>query len=180
MPDWLALVRDRLRESGAAGAAASESADEIAQHLADVYAVAIRRGASEADAVARAEAELDRMPPLTDAVEQRERKRRARTANPSDRRGVRSIAGDVRQAVRVFLGRPAYTALVVATLAIGLGASTAVFSLLNALVLRPLPYPDPDRLVLAWEHAGDLSSPFIVAAPTYEDWRRENQSFTEL
>src|SRR4029079_10172326 len=50
----------------------------------------------------------------------------------------------------------------------------------NALILRPLPYPDPDRLVLVWEYAGDPESPFIVAPPVYEDWRRANRSFESI
>ena len=180
MPDWRALVSDRLRENGAADGAKGEAADEIAQHLADVHDMQVRRGASESDAIAFAEAELARMGPLSAAVRRREQQRLSQTRHPSAGGGVRSLTGDVRQALRLFSHRPADTALVVSTLAIGLGASTAVFSLLNALLLRPLPYPDPNRLVLIWEYAGDPSSPFIVAAPVYEDWRRENQSLESL
>ena len=173
MPDWGAIVRDRLRQSGAAEGAGGESADEIAQHLADAYQMHLRRGVPEADALALTEAELSRMESLSEAVRRRERRRRANTHNPSGGRGMRSLVGDLRQALRLFRQRPGYTAIVVATLAIGLGATTAVFSLLNALLLRPLPYPDPDRLVLAWEYAGDPTSPFIVAAPKYRDWKRD-------
>src|SRR5580765_1048313 len=180
MPDWRAIVRDRLRQTGAAEGAGGESADEIAQHLADVYQLHLRRGVAEAEALALTETELARMEPLAEAVRQRERRRLANTHNPPGGRGVRSFIGDLRQALRLFSHRPGYTALVVSTLAIGLGASTAVFSLLNALLLRPLPYPNPDRLVLVWEYAGDPTSPFIVAAPTYEDWKRDSQSFDEL
>src|SRR5690349_690030 len=99
MPDWRALVRDRLRQSGAADGAGGESADEIAQHLADVHQMHLRRGVSEADALALTEAELSRMDSLSDAVRRRERKRRANTHNPSGGRGVRSLAGDLRQAL---------------------------------------------------------------------------------
>jgi putative ABC transport system permease protein len=180
MPDWRALVRERLRASGAAEGAGSESVDEIAQHLADVYQMHLRRGVAEADAIALAEAELARTEPLSDAVRRREQKRLAHTHNPSGGGALRSLSGDIRQALRLFSHRPGFTALVVSTLAIGLGATTTVFSLFNALLLRPLPYPDPDRLVLLWEYAGDPTSPFIVAAPVYEDWRRENQSLQSL
>src|SRR5262245_1314172 len=180
MRDWSGIVRKGLRDAGAADAASGESADEIAEHLADVYEQHLRRGISEPEAIRLTEAELARMPARSSAVQQRERKRRADSHNPPGGRGVRGITGDLRQAVKLFAHRPAYTTVVVATLAIGLGASTAVFSLFNALLLRPLPYPDPDRLVLVWEHAGDPSSPFIVAAPVYEDWRRENQSLESL
>ena len=65
MPDWRAIVRDRLRQSGAAEGAGGESADEIAQHLADVYQMHVRRGVAEADALALTEAELSRMDSLS-------------------------------------------------------------------------------------------------------------------
>ena len=57
---------------------------------------------------------------------------------------------DLSHALRLFARRPVFTAAVVLTLALGIGAGTAIFSLVHAVLLRPLPYADPDRLVFAW------------------------------
>ena len=62
---------------------------------------------------------------------------------------------DVRHALRLFARRPVFTATVVGVLALGIGANTAIFSLVDAVLLRPLPYTEPDRLVFVWnERAG--------------------------
>ena len=81
--------------------------------------------------------------------------------------------------IRLLTTRRGYAAVVVLTLAVGIGACTAVFSLFQALLLGRLPYPEPDRLVLAWEtDADDPSRQSIVAAPNYLDWRRSTRSFS--
>ena len=64
-----------------------------------------------------------------------------------------SFARDLRFAFRQFAGRPGFTFTAVLVLALGLGANTAIFSLVNALLLRPLPYPQPDRIVSLSERA---------------------------
>jgi putative ABC transport system permease protein len=88
------------------------------------------------------------------------------------------LAGDVRSAARLIRQRPGVSALIIATLAVGIGAASAVFSVFDAMLLRPLPFRDPSRLVLLWETSeDDRSSAQIVAAPNYLDWRTETRSF---
>ena len=74
-----------------------------------------------------------------------------------------------------------FSAIVVLTLAIGIGACTAVFSIVNALLLGSLPYPNPEQLTLLMEMERDnREAKFIVAYPTYEDWKKETRSFSSM
>ena len=61
------------------------------------------------------------------------------------------------------------------TLALGIGANTAIFSVVHALLLAPLPFAEPERLVMLWEsEAGNAGTSFIVSAPNWQDWRRQS------
>lgn len=89
---------------------------------------------------------------------------------------------DLRLALRSLVRRPAMSILSIVSLAVGLGVSTGVFSIVDAILLRPLPYPDPDRLVRVFEIAtpaqgGELRS---IAIPTLADWRRDVHAFDEI
>src|SRR4051794_22813026 len=91
------------------------------------------------------------------------------------------LLNDLRYSARTLNKSRAFTAVAVLTLALGVGANTAVFSLLNAVLLRPLPYAGPDRLVLVWESApffGIQDSP--VAPANYVDWKGRARSFEEM
>ena len=88
---------------------------------------------------------------------------------------------DVRYSLRVLVRRPAYTTLVLLTLAIGIGAATSVFSALDAILLRPLPYPEPSRLVAVWENDRINHKPRYPAAPAnWNDWRTGTRTFENL
>src|SRR5205823_12745738 len=76
---------------------------------------------------------------------------------------------------------PAYTSLVLVTLAIGIGATTAVFSAIDTVLLRPLPYPDSARLVTVWENDRINRKPrYRVARGNWQDWRSQTRSFEDL
>src|SRR5262245_36511185 len=86
---------------------------------------------------------------------------------------------DLRFGVRMLRTHPGFTAVAALTLALGIGANTAIFSVVNAVLLRPLPFADPDRLVSIAETHPELPRA-EVAAPDFEDWRKQSQSFEDM
>ncbi len=93
---------------------------------------------------------------------------------------MREFHGDVRWAVRALAKRPAYTLVALATLALGIGANSAVFTLVGAHFLEPLPYDRPDDLVLLWETARDSDGVMTVSPGNYLTWREEANSFSDI
>src|SRR6185503_20321659 len=85
---------------------------------------------------------------------------------------------DVAYSFRMLRARPGFAAVAILTLALGIGANTAIFSVVHSLLLAPLPFPEPERLVMLWEaDADDPSQTNIVAAPNYLDWQRGVKAF---
>src|SRR5207248_2538054 len=89
---------------------------------------------------------------------------------------ARTVIADARYALRVIARAPSFAVAVVAVLAIGIGANAALFSVVNTVLLRPLPFEDPDRLVRIFTRtsAGD---PFDVSPGKFYDWQRDARSF---
>src|SRR5262249_34178929 len=86
---------------------------------------------------------------------------------------------NLRFAVRQLIKNPAFSAVAIITLALGIGANTAIFSIVNAVLLRPLPYPDADRIMVLNESSGP-GQDYSVALPDYLDWQKDNTVFEHL
>jgi predicted permease len=88
---------------------------------------------------------------------------------------------DLRFGLRAMVRRPGFTALAVLTIAVGIGATAAIFSVADRVLFKPLPFPDADRLVAVWEVRPAFNRPRVEAAPlNYVDWAREAESFEAL
>lgn len=88
---------------------------------------------------------------------------------------------DLRLGLRLIRRNPVFAATAVLTIALGVGATTSVFSVVYGVLLRPLPYPEPDRLVQLWTHVPKLGLPRTCAgAAMYRDWREQNDAFDVL
>jgi putative ABC transport system permease protein len=94
---------------------------------------------------------------------------------------METLIKDIRYGVRGLLKRPGFTVIALITLALGIGANTAIFSVVNAVLLRPLQFRDPEQLVVVWEDAGFAGFPTNTPAPAnYIDWKNQNQSFADM
>src|SRR5262245_46699740 len=92
---------------------------------------------------------------------------------------MHSLIKDLRYGIRGLLKRPGFTIVATVTLALGIGANTAIFSVVNGVILRPLPYKEPDRLVSLWEKVPSYGQ-WRVSPANYFDWKKQNTVFEDV
>src|SRR2546421_11025921 len=149
MPDWKSIVRSRIAPLHLEGTAESDLTEELAQHLEDRYLEYRSGGESEEEASEKTLSELDDIYPLRAELKRTQQlpkydQRPAGHAKPGN--FMDDLWRDLRYAVRTMRKSPMFVLFVVLTLALGIGANTTVFTVINTLILNPLPVPDSSGL----------------------------------
>ncbi|MGH9348093.1 MAG: ABC transporter permease [Vicinamibacterales bacterium] len=180
MRNWRRYVRAHLPPLPIGAERETEIVEELAQQLEAAYDAALAHGVSDQEARARALAEVPDWHGLARTLTDIERK-----AAPSPVIGeptgsiMADFFRDLRYALRMLRRAPGFATLAITTLALGIGATTIVYSLVDGILLKPLPIKDPDRVVLARE-INPAGTERGVAWPNYEDWRARATSFESL
>ncbi len=174
MPDWKNLARQRLTGLSLTAAAEADLVEEIAQHLDDLFRE-LRSGGADADEAYRQTiAELDDLYPLRAGLERNLHMPKydvVRAGESSPRNFVGSLWSDARYAVRSMRKNPFFVLFVTATLALGIGANTTVFTLINTVVLNPLPVRDSGHLAgVAAKDSPKVSKSGALLPISYADW----------
>jgi putative ABC transport system permease protein len=170
VPTWLAVALSRVQALFAQRRLDADFDEEVGAHLALLTEEYTGRGMTTDEA--RRAAILRFGGPMTLKEQQH------------DERGlpfIETTVQDLRYGIRTLRRSPAYSLVAIATLAIGIGAGTAVFSIASAVLLRPLPYADPARLVRVFETNPLKNWTRNIASPAnYADWRKQNTVFTDM
>ena len=154
-----------------------EVREEVAHHLEAMVDALVARGMPPADA--RAEA-LRRLGSLDDVHERLYAAAERREDRMHAREWLESVLQDGRLAFRALRRSPGFALTAIATLALSVGATTAMFSVVDGVLLQPLPYPDPDRVMVVFQH-NRLKQERTDASPAnFLDWRERSRSFSHL
>lgn len=194
MRDWKEYLRGNLRLRKCGAEREAEVVEELAEQMEEVYAEELVRGANEEDATAAAMAQVLDWDALAREIDRggsvRGRRRRLvesgatemvsmRSEAVSVRARIEMLKQDLRYALRMLGKKPLFTAVAILTLAIGIGANVAIFSVVNSVLLERLPYPQSQRLAVVWsEFGGEGRAP--AAAPEVVSIRERSKSFEEV
>lgn len=185
MMEWKQQIRRRLEGLELEPARENEILEELAQHLDDRYAEMLSAGANEREAYHSALLELSDNELLARELRKVERRMvRQPLALGTERRNVmEALWHDLRYGLHVLRRNPGFTLVAVLTLALGIGANAAIFSVINGVLLRPLAFTDPDRLFMMWTDNPTWELGFHELPPAntdLPDWRATTTSFEQI
>ncbi|HEU4386267.1 MAG TPA: ABC transporter permease, partial [Blastocatellia bacterium] len=174
-------IRRLLAESSLDPIHRAEIVEEVCQHLEDRYRELRAAGAAEVEAGRIVFGELSHIEMLTREVRRAERKfgpEPAILGAPGRGMMISDLWQDLQFAVRTFRKQPSFTVIALMTLALGIGANTAIFSVINSVLLRPLPFPESERLVIVQGNFVALNATRMrLSVPEYADVREQTSSF---
>src|ERR1041384_695002 len=182
MPDWKNEIRRRMASLKLAPARESEIVEELAQHLDDRYQELLAEGTSDIDAEQLTLADLSENE-LFRELKTVEHKTPPEPIVIGTNRKINLIADlwkDLRFGLRMLLKRPGFTAIAVITLALGIGASTAIFSAVNPILFESLPYPDAKQIVTITDDFGTTDSSVGMTFGTYREFVQRSRSFSAI
>src|SRR5450759_412116 len=182
MPDWNEPIRRQLAGLNLAPAREAEIVEELAQHAEDRFRELQSGGATVAEARRITLDELgghDLLARELRAVERTDAPEPIVLGAGGKSRLLGGLGQDLRYGFRTLRKNPGFTPLAIRALALGIGANTAIFSVVNGVLLRPLSYPEADRLLTIFETTAEFNRT-SVSYPNYLDWRRESRSFTDM
>ena len=184
MPDFKGEIRARLAELQLSLVRETEIVEELSQHLEEEYERTLSSGASEDEARQQILEQLNKPDLLGQELKHVERRVSQEPIASGAQRKVNIFADllqDMRYALRMLAKNPAFTTVAIIALALGIGANSAIFSVVNAVLLRPLPFKHPEQLVMLWENAAHMGFPRNTPSPAnFLDWQKQAQSFTGM
>jgi predicted permease len=181
MPDWSGHVRNRLAGLSLSPSRETEIIEELSQHLEERYTELLSDGVTDEEAQRVVLDELLDEHALSDRLRTLHQARMRPPITPGASRGslVSDLSQDIRQSVRTLVKHPLFGAATILTLALGLGATTAIFSVVNGVLIKPLPYPDPDSLVRIVHSIGGIRQQFF-SDEIYLAYARHSQAFEDV
>src|SRR5437868_2490481 len=181
MPDFTAEIRTWLAKLDLPPNREAEIVEEISQHLEEEYELLVSGAASVEEARTTV---LKQLSTLIGELKHSEAPAQPSPVPPGTNKKANlmaDLAQDLRYGLRTLVKNPGFTAVAVIALALGIGANTAIFSVVNAVLLRPLAFKNPEQLVMVWENAAHLGFPKNTPPPAnFLDWQKQNTVFTGM
>jgi len=184
MPDFKVEIKARLAEVGLSPVREAEIVEELSQHLEDEYERALSCGTPEEEARQQVLEQLNAPDLSGRELKHVERRGSEDPIALGTERKINIFADlqqDLRYGLRTLAKNPAFTSIAIVALALGIGANSAIFSVVNAVLLRPLPFKNPEQLVMLWENATHLGFPKNTPSPAnFLDWQSQASAFTGM